>query len=74
MSGYAATVSPKYVLPKPQSLSEPQFEATLGQITFAIPQSNPLDDSVFAIRAAYAMPEGVMQDPVIGHNELHSES
>jgi hypothetical protein len=62
----------KYVLPKPQSLSEQRFAANLsGQITFAIPQSNPFNDLVFAIRAAYAMPEGVMQEiPVIGHSEL----
>jgi hypothetical protein len=61
-----------FFLYPPRTIENDEYEGELaGQIKFHAGQSSPLDDLVFAVRAAFETADGTFTEiPVIGHNEL----
>jgi hypothetical protein len=62
----------EFVLKRPAAMQSDDFEGVLtGNVKFSSPQSTLLDDIVFGLRAAFALPGGAFDDvPIIGHHEL----
>ena len=62
----------QFVLDRPETIKGFEYEGEVsGQIKFNSAQSSLLEDLVFVVRAAFELPNGVLQEiPVIGHHEL----
>ncbi len=62
----------EFSLDKPSCIEDGEYQGELaGHIKFNSGQGSSLDDLVFAVRAAFEIPDGDFTEiPVIGHNEL----